>query len=419
MRVSGPAAGRVAVDLAGRLPEPRVATLARLREPASGETIDQGLLLYFPGPASFTGEDVLELQHHGSIAVARMLSEVLGAMPGLRPAEPGEFSRRAFLNGKLDLTQVEGLADLIEATTAAQARAAVRQMDGLQGRQLAEWREILLQALSLLEAEIDFAAEEEVPEAAWSSLAPTLHRTAETIRERLDDRGRGERLRHGLTIAVVGAPNVGKSSLVNAIAKRDVAIVTAFPGTTRDVIEVALDLEGLPVTLLDTAGLRESDDPVEQAGMARARERAAEADLRLHVVDCPGDVGPVATQESGSLTVLNKLDLWPQAAVGSPAVAVSVRTGEGLDRLLGAVADAARELLPGEDATLVTRARHRAALTDAVMALDRALAIGDAADLGLLAEELRLAAQAIGRVTGAFGAEDILDRIFATFCIGK
>ncbi len=348
-----------------------------------------------------------------------MLSDVLGAMPGLRPAEPGEFSRRAFLNGKLDLTQVEGLADLIEATTAAQARAAVRQMGGLQGRQLAEWREALLQALSLLEAEIDFAAEEEVPEALWSSLAPTLKRTADTIRRKLDDRGRGERLRHGLTIAVVGAPNVGKSSLVNAIARRDVAIVTALPGTTRDVIEVALDLDGLPVTLLDTAGLRESDDPVEQAGMARARERAAEADLRLHVVDRPADVGPVAAPETSSLTVLNKLDLWPEAAVGSRALAVSVRTGEGLDRLLSAVADAARELLPDEDATLVTRARHRAALTDAVMALDRALVIGDAADLGLLAEELRLAAQAIGRVTGAFGGEDILDRIFATFCIGK
>ncbi len=401
------------------MPAPRVATLARLRDPASRDPIDDALLLYFPTPASFTGEDVLEIQHHGSIAVARALSDVLGSMSGVRPAAPGEFSRRAFLNGKLDLTQVEGLADLIEATTAAQSRAALRQMNGVQGRQLAEWREALLQALALLEAEIDFAADEEVPDALWASLAPSLQSTADGIRAWLDDSDKGERLRQGVSIAVIGAPNVGKSSLVNTIAKRDVAIVTALPGTTRDIIEVALDLDGLPITLLDTAGLRESEDPVEQAGIARARDRAAQADLRLHVVDCPSDLPHEQACSAGTLSVLNKLDLWSDAVLPPSALAVSVHTGEGIARLLGSLADAARALLPGEDAVLVTRARHRVALDDAVTALDRALVLGAAADLGLLAEELRLAARAIGRVTGAFGVEDVLDRIFSTFCIGK
>ena len=409
----------MAVDLAGRLPAPRVATLARLRDPATQDPIDDALLLYFPAPASFTGEDVLEIQHHGSIAVARLLSDVLGSMVGLRPAAPGEFSRRAFLNGKLDLTQVEGLADLIEATTAAQSRAALRQMNGVQGRQLAVWREELFHALALLEAEIDFAADEEVPDALWESLAPSLQRIADDIRAQLDDGHKSERLRQGVTIAVVGAPNVGKSSLVNALAKRDVAIVTALPGTTRDVIEVALDLDGLPVTLLDTAGLRESEDLVEQAGMARARDRAAQADLRLHVVDCPRDLPYENALPAGTLSVLNKLDLWSDAVLPSSVLAVSVHTGQGLDCLLNALANSARALLPGEDAALVTRARHRAAMDDAMTALERALALGAAADLGLLAEDLRLAAQAIGRVTGAFGVEEVLDRIFATFCIGK
>jgi tRNA modification GTPase len=409
----------VAIDLAGRLPVPRVATLVRLCEPASGDPIDDALLLYFPAPASFTGEDVLEIHHHGSIAVARALSDVLGSMAGMRPATPGEFSRRAFLNSKLDLTQVEGLADLIEATTTAQSRAALRQMGGVQGRQLAEWREALLRALALIEAEIDFAPDEEVPDALWEALAPSLQCIADDIRARLDDGHRGGRLRQGVSIAVIGAPNVGKSSLVNAIAKRDVAIVTDLPGTTRDVIEVALDLDGLPITLLDTAGLRDSNDPIEQAGIARARERAAQADLRLHVVDCPSDLGHEDAFSTGTLLVLNKLDLWSDAVLPPSALAVSVHTGEGLARLLSALANAARVLLPGEDAVLVTRTRHRVALDDAVTVLDRALVLGAAADLGLLAEELRLAAQAIGRVTGAFGIEDVLDRIFATFCIGK
>ena len=411
--------GRVAERLAGRLPPPRRATLAALEDRDSGSLIDRALLIYFPAPDSFTGEDCLEIQHHGSVAVARLLADILGAMPELRPAEPGEFTRRAFLHGKLDLTQAEGLADLVEASTAAQARVALRQMAGAQGQLYAGWREDVLQALAMLEAEIDFAADEEVPEALWQALAPQLAETAAAIGRHLDDGHKGERLRCGLSIAVIGAPNVGKSSLVNALSRRDVAIVTAIPGTTRDVIEVAMDLDGLPVTLLDTAGLRDSDDPIELEGIARARARATAADFRLRVVDDPR-TSTARTLEAGpTLIVLNKADLWPQVALPEGLLAVSAATGTGLDELLGRLAREARALLPGEDAVLVTRARHRSALAEAEAALRRAMSLGGEADLGLLAEEIRLAARAIGRVTGAFGVEDILDRVFATFCIGK
>lgn len=419
LRLSGPAVPAVATALAGRLPPPRRATLCTLRQPETGEPLDRALLLRFPAPSSFTGEDVLEIQHHGSIAVARALADALAAMPGVRPAEPGDFTRRAFLNGKLDLTQAEGLADLIEATTAAQARAALRQLEGVLGRRFAGWREQLLQALALLEAEIDFAAEEEVPETLWDGLAGGLAGAAEAMRQQLADGDRGERLRRGLTIAVVGAPNVGKSSLVNALARREVAIVTALPGTTRDVIEVSLDLAGLPVTLLDTAGLRESLDPIEREGIARARQRAAAADLRLRLVDDPSAVGDDAADAGASMVVLNKLDLWRDAALPAGVPAISLKSGEGLPALIETLREMAAGMLPGDDAVLLTRSRHRRALEEAAAALERALVLGGHADLGLLAEEVRLAARALGRVTGAFGVEDILDRVFATFCIGK
>ena len=419
VRVSGAASSEVALRLCGRLPEPRLATLATLGDPETGVAIDQALLLFFPGPRSFTGEDVLEIHHHGGIAVSRLLADTLAAMPGLRPATAGEFTKRAFLHGKLDLTQAEGLADLIEASTAAQARAALRQMAGAQGQVYAAWREEVLRALALLEAEIDFAAEEEVPEDLWHVLESQLAATAVAIRRHLGDDKKGERLRAGLAIAVIGAPNVGKSSLVNALARRDVAIVTSIPGTTRDVIEVALDLDGLPVTLLDTAGLRVSDDPIESEGIARARSRARSADLRLRIVDDPRDLIVAEPEERPTLTVLNKADLWPDTPIFEGCLTISARTGEGLEKLIAALVRDARALLPDEDAVLVTRSRHRTALGDAEAALTRAVVLGGDADLGLLAEEIRLAARAIGRVTGAFGVEDVLDRVFATFCIGK
>ena len=267
------------------MPPPRQATLARVRDPATGEAIDDALTLWFPGPRSETGEDMAELQLHGGLAVVSAVLEVLGAMDGCRLAEPGEFTRRAFDNGRLDLTEVEGLADLIAAETPAQRRAAYRQLKGLIGDQAEAWRRQIIDAQALVEARIDFADEADVPE---DLVGPALY-AAQQLRSKivaaLADRGRGERLRDGLVVAIAGPPNAGKSTLLNRLARREAAIVSPYPGTTRDVIEVHLDLGGYPVTLLDTAGIRESDDPVEQEGIRRAAARAAAADLVLWVID--------------------------------------------------------------------------------------------------------------------------------------
>lgn len=392
---------------------PRRATLRRLRDPADGSPLDDAVLVWMPGPGSFTGEDVLEIQHHGGTAVVALLLEALGRVPGLRLAEPGEFTKRAFLNGRLDLTEAEGLADLIDAATRAQARQALRQLEGGLGRLYRGWRERLLDALARLEAEIDFGDEGDVPEAMLSGVLPGVEALRAEITAHLADR-RGERLRAGLTIAVLGAPNVGKSSLVNLLARREVAIVTPVPGTTRDVLEVALELDGLPVTLLDTAGLRETSDPVEREGVARARRRAAEADLRLGILDATAPDWPSVA--GAELVAANKSDLGAEPIAG--ALPISCLTGAGIDGLLARLAEAARPLLDNGDAPLVTRARHREALGEAVQALDR-FRRATGAELALPAEELRLAANAIGRVTGRVSAEEVLDRIFATFCIGK
>ena len=419
MRVSGPQAATIATGLTGGpLPPPRRATLRRLRDPASGETIDEALLLWFPGPRSETGEDLLEIHHHGGVAVLTALLEALAAFPGCRPAGPGEFTRRAFLNGKLDLTAAEGLADLIDATTRAQARQAMRQLEGGLGRLYASWRERLLGALARLEAEIDFAPDEEVPEGMAAALRPDLDAVLAEMRRHLADGGRGERLRAGLTVAVIGAPNVGKSSLVNLLAGRDVAIVTAAAGTTRDVLEVQLDLGGVPVTLLDTAGLRETDDPVEAEGVARARRRAAQADLRVRVVEAGSE--PEIETDPATILVANKVDLRPEARTAPGAPAISCRTGAGIDGLLALLTARAADLAGTGDAPLLTRARHRQAVGEAAAALERCVGqIDRGVELALPAEDLRLAAKAVGGITGAVGVEDVLDRIFATFCIGK
>ncbi len=419
LRVSGPQAAAVAAALTGKAPpKPRMATLRWLRDPVTAEPIDQALLLWFPAPRSETGEDLLEIQHHGGAAVLGMLLAALEHVPGCRPAGPGEFTRRAFLNGKLDLTAAEGLADLIDAGTRAQARQALRQLDGELGRLYQGWREGLLGALARIEAEIDFAAEEEVPEAMVAQVLPGLERLRKEMAAHLADAGRGERLRAGVVVAVIGAPNVGKSSLVNLLARREVAIVTAIAGTTRDVIEVQLDLGGVPVTLLDTAGLRETADPIEAEGVARARRRAGEADLRLHLIDARA---PGALVESeGTILVANKIDAAPNAVLPVGAAPISCLTGAGIAELTDRLAGEAAALVTVGDTPLLTRARHRAAVAEAEAALARfaALATGGA-ELALLAEDLRLAARAIGGITGAVGVEDVLDRIFATFCIGK
>lgn len=411
LRISGPAAARACAVLTGAAPpEPRRAALRAFRD-GTEAVVDRGLVLWFPAPASATGDDLLELHHHGGSAVLTSLARALAAVPGMRIAAPGEFTRRAFHAGKLDLTQVEAVADLVDAATAAQARQAMRQLDGQLGRRCHEWRERLLRALAMVEAEIDFAPDQEVPEGLHTAQRHPLDAMMAEMEQLLSTAAQGERLRVGVTIAVTGAPNVGKSSLVNTLARRDVALVTPIAGTTRDVIEVALDLGGLPVVLLDTAGLRETDDPVEAAGIERARRRAADADLRLLLVEADA---PLPACREGDIVVRTKADRIDEPPSG---LATSCVTGAGIEQLLTTLRDAAAALTGGGDAALVTAVRHREALELAVRALRRAQA-GDA-EAAVLAEDLRVAARAVGSITGAIGVEDVLDRIFASFCIGK
>jgi tRNA modification GTPase len=429
LRISGAAAADVCRCLTGRAPAaPRQAALRRLRDPHNGDPIDDGLVLWFPAPASFTGEDVLELHVHGGRAVIAALVEALSKVAGLRPAEPGEFTRRAFLNGRLDLTAVEGLADLIDAETRAQARQALRQLDGALGRLYEQWRQTLLRSLARIEVEIDFAPDEEdVPENLLEVIRPDVERLSAEIAAHLVDGHRGERLRAGLTVAVIGPPNAGKSSLVNRLARRDVAIVTPLPGTTRDVLEVHLDLAGYPVTLLDTAGLREVGDSIEAEGVRRARARAESADLRLVMFDGAMwphlDPGTLAMVDDGAVPVINKSDLesvcGPASVGDRPAMPVSCLSGEGITELLDRLAERAAELLSAGDEPLLTRARHRAALQEVDAALASFMSAPIGTELALLAEDLRLATRALGRITGKVAVEDMLDTVFAEFCIGK
>ncbi|MEQ8194501.1 MAG: tRNA uridine-5-carboxymethylaminomethyl(34) synthesis GTPase MnmE [Rhodospirillales bacterium] len=426
MRVSGAAAKKALETLCpGKAFEPRVLAPAALVRPG-GEVIDRALAVWIPGPKSYTGEDVAEFHIHGGAAVIAALTEALGRLDGLRPAEPGEFTRRAFLNGKMDLTAAEGLADLINAETEAQRRQALRQLKGDLGALYENWRGRLLRALAHLEASIDFI-EEGLPAELEREVRRGLGGIAGDIETHLSDAHRGERLRDGLQIAIIGPPNAGKSSLINMLAKRDVAIVAATAGTTRDVIEAHLDLGGYPVILADTAGLRESGDPIEAEGVRRASHRAREADLRLAVLDATlwPAIDPVtaALIDADTLVAINKADLAapvpPLEARGREALAVSVKTGAGVDALLAALGrEVAARCRLGE-APAITRERHRKALTDCLEALKRVLAATDPADPELVAEDLRLAVRALGRITGRVDVEDLLDVIFRDFCIGK
>jgi tRNA modification GTPase len=427
VRVSGPQA-RLALDkLAGRVPEPRKAALVRLRDPAVGDVIDEALVLWFPAPRSETGEDTVELQIHGGPAVIAGVLDALGKIPSFRPAEPGEFTRRAFENGQLDLTGVEGLADLIAAETAAQRRQAFRQLKGLIGDRAEAWRRRLIEALALVEARIDFSDEADVPEDLLGPALYAAQQLGDEISATLTDGHRGERLRDGLVVAIAGPPNAGKSSLFNRLAKRDAAIVSPYPGTTRDVIELHLDLDGYPVTLLDTAGIRESAEPVEQEGMRRARERAAEADLVLWIVDlvAEGDAlndGGKLMPASETWRVGNKCDLAPRRKNEELfSYLISAADGQGVEALLVGLTAYAKNYFSGAESGLVTRARHRHTLEEVLVALERALseaAPGKNRE-ELIAEELRIAATALGRLTGRVDVEDILDVIFRDFCIGK
>ena len=416
VRVSGPAARQTLIALAGRVPPAREARLALLTDPAGGEEIDRALLLWFPGPDSFTGEDVAEFQIHGGTAVTAGLLAALGRIKTCRLAEPGEFSRRAFENGKLDLTGAEGIADLVEAETSAQRRQALRQLGGCFARLTEAWAARLVRALAHLEAAIDFP-EEDLPADLLPPIRAAASSLADDIRQHLADGRRGEILRDGLSIALIGPPNSGKSSLLNVLAGRDAAIVSAVAGTTRDVIEVHLDLAGYPVILADTAGLRESEDAIEQEGMRRTLARADSADIVLIILDVSDSVSRetgLAERLSGvpSITVWNKTDL---AAAPAGALGVSARTGAGLDTLIARLAASVEDRLGGT-APVVTRQRHRAALEACAAALDRSAEVEEPA---LVAEDLRLAMRALGRITGKVDVEDLLDIIFRDFCIGK
>ncbi len=432
VRVSGPRGRAVLTAMVGLVPEPRKATLATVRDPASRAPIDQALVLWFPGPRSETGEDVVEFQLHGGQAIVVAVLAALGRMEGLRMAEPGEFTRRAFEHGQLDLTQVEALADLIGAETEAQRRQAFQQLRGLLGDRAEHWRTRAIEALAQVEAAIDFADEGDVPNDLTARAVAIAGPLAEEIAAAVAGAERGERLRDGLCVVIAGPPNAGKSTLLNKIARRDAAIVSPIAGTTRDLIEVHLDLNGYPVVLIDTAGIRESStDPVEREGMRRAREQAARANLLLWIADATA-ADPAAVPAAGPgvtrMVVLNKMDLvrpqemprldW-QFKNKLGAHFMSATTGEGVDALISAVVDFVERYFTAEPA-LVTRERQRRVLNEVVQFLVESIALAEkAAGEELVAEQLRLAAAGLGRLTGRVDVEDVLEVIFRDFCIGK
>jgi len=431
IRLSGPACADLVRALTGRPPPPaRRAALRRLVDPAAGDLLDEALVLWFPAPGSYTGDDCAEFQLHGGAAVVEGVTESLLAL-GARLAAPGAFTRRAFENGRLDLSQAEAVADLVDAETEAQRRQALAQLDGGLARRHAAWRADLVEALAVLEAAVDFP-DEDLPETVAGEALPLIVRVSAELGEALADGERGERVREGYRIALIGPPNAGKSSLLNTLAGRPAAIVTATPGTTRDVIEVPLTLAGYRVLLADTAGVRAAGDPIEAEGVRRARDWADTAALRLLVVDggAPGgdwrDAGDLA--RAGDLCVLNKRDLaredpavaaWAGSA-GLQLVSVSALTGAGMDDLRKALTERVVTALSGADFPAATRARHRRDLMDAREHLTRAVeAVSGGGEVELAAEDVRLAARSLARVGGRVDPEDVLDRVFARFCIGK
>src|SRR5438105_1055440 len=430
VRVSGPQAGKIVTALAGKLPPPRMATRALLRD-VGQRPIDDAVVLWFPGPASASGEDVAEFHVHGGRAVLAALFAALSAVENVRPAEPGEFTRRAFENGKLDLTEAEGLDDLIHADTDRQRRQALRQLKGLLGDRARDWRAQIIEASALIEAGIDFSDEGDVPAELLAPALAKIEMLLGQIQEVLAAQGRSERLREGLVVAIAGPPNVGKSTLMNQLARREVAIVSPHAGTTRDIIEVQLDLDGYPVMVIDTAGIRETDDPVEQEGVRRARARAAEADLVLWMIDAQHEQSP----QQGAApvwTVRNKIDLdavgtdspKPQAAAAGEErrlgsdFGISAGRGDRVSELISALVAFARDYLGSGEDGLISRVRQRKLLQETADSLQRSLEVMGKGE-ELTAEELRAAAHCLGRLLGRVDVEDILDAIFRDFCIGK
>jgi len=421
VRVSGPRAGAALEKLIGKMPEARRAVHALVRDPSSGALIDDALALWFPAPRSETGEDVAEIQLHGGKAILGALFQVLGNIDGMRPAAAGEFTRRALINGKLDLSAVEGLGDLIAAETEAQRRQALAQYQGALASKVDAWRERLIAVLATLEAAIDFVDEGDVPEDLLVPAMKIARELHDEIRDALKDAERGERLREGFVVAIAGPPNSGKSTLLNRLAQRDVAIVTDIPGTTRDPIEVALDLDGVPVVLVDTAGVRETRDPIEAEGVRRALARAESADLVLWLAEANAPSPPSPPSARRVSIVRTKSDLVDSETQRRMAVdgqiVLSARTGVGMDGLIRYLSQEAAAL--GGEPALVTHARQRHALAEAADRVASAMSVAGTGREEIVAEELRLAARALGRVTGRVDVEDVLDQVFRNFCIGK
>lgn len=419
IRLTGAACDAALTDLGvNKLPPPRQAALRKLTDPQTGALLDEALVLRFQAPHSFTGEDMVELHLHGGVAVAQSVLAALGKIAGVEPAEGGAFTRRAVLNGKMDLTAAEAIADLIDAEGGAQQTQALNQLNGALRTQLTDWRDRLKTMLAHIEADIEFA-DEDLPGGIGQRALDGLPELRDEIAAHIEDQ-RGIVLRDGLRIALLGPPNAGKSSILNMLAGREAAIVSARAGTTRDIIEVAMTMGGVPVTLVDTAGLRAAGDEIEREGVRRAQREAGEADIRLLV--CAPDVAlegaseTTFTAEKPDLTICNKADLGP--IDGVEGISLSTATKQGEEALLAALLRIIEQRTGAQAAPIVTRERHRAVLAEALTHLDRAT---QAAELGLelAAEDVRLAQRVLGRITGAVDIEQLLDVVFADFCIGK
>jgi len=418
IRLSGPHVRFVIETIAGALPKPRMAAYRPFHSRA-GEMLDQGLLLFFPGPHSFTGEDCAEFHLHGGVAVVDRFLRELSGFENCRMAEPGEFTRRAFANGKMDLTVAEGLADLVSAETEGQRRLALQVTSGAQRDLYDGWRRELIQARALIEAELDFADEADVPGSVSARVWQAMELLSGQIDRHLADGQRASVFRDGIHVAIVGAPNAGKSSLLNVLAGREVAIISEEAGTTRDLIEVKLDLGGIPVFLTDTAGLRETEGHVEKIGIERARARAASADLVLLLEDM-SQPEPVEPPESGGVLwhIGNKKDLAGPVSGEKWDFLISARSGEGVDELIAAMTQFAEAKVGSIGDVVPTRRRHMDMLAEARREIEDAIGL-ESLPLELRAEHLRRASQFLGRITGDVDVEDILDVIFSQFCIGK